>query len=283
MADPAIVAVRFLTYGLAILLFGSAAFAVYAPSAEAQPSRKRLWALPSLFLALATSAYVVLLAQEASGAAQWPGRDLLVAIYTGTGFGAALAITQVASAVLAVLSVTPIVLKGLKLILSGVALAALALVGHAADGAGWLGALRLAVLALHLLAIGAWIGALPLLWRALSKAQTEPVAMLARFGALGGVCVALVLATGVAALAFMLAGAHGRLGPTYTQALLLKLAFVAGLLGLAAVNRFRLTPMMTRDPAKARTALQRSIVAEQVLALGALAAVALLGQLDPTM
>jgi copper resistance protein D len=283
MADPAIVAVRFLTYSLAILLFGSAAFAVYAPSSGARPRGTRPWAALPLLLALAASAYVLLLASEAGGAAQWPGLDLVLAIYTGTGFGAALAVTQAAGVVLAALCLSASGLRWPKLILSGVALAALAFVGHAADGAGWLGVVRLAVLALHLLAIGAWIGALPLLWRALAKARTDPIVLLARFGAIGAVCVALVLATGIGALAFMLAGAHGRLGATYTEALLLKLAFVAGLLCLAALNRFRLTPMMTRDPAKARTALQRSIVAEQVLALGALAAVALLGQLDPTM
>jgi putative copper resistance protein D len=283
MADPAIVAVRFFTYGLAILLFGSAAFALYAPADGDRPSGAKLRAAPPLLLAVAASVYVLLLAREASGAPQWPGLDLVVAIYAGTGFGAALAVTQASSVALALLSLSAGGLKWPRLILSGLALAALAFVGHAADGAGWLGAVRLAVLTLHLLAIGAWIGALPLLWRALAKARTDPVALLARFGALGGVCVAMVLATGVGALAFMVVGAGGRLGASYTQVLVLKLAFVAGLLCLAAVNRFRLTPMMTRDPAKARTALRRSIIAEQILGLGALAAVALLGQLDPTM
>jgi len=283
MADPAIVAVRFLTYGLAILLFGSAAFAVYTPSDGARPRGTRLPAALPLLLTLAAFAYVLLLARAASGAAQWPGLDLVVAIYTGTGFGAALAVTQAVGVALAAPFVSANGLRWPKLVISAVALATLSFVGHAADGAGWLGVVRLAVLALHLLAIGAWIGALPLLWRALAKARTDPILLLARFGAIGAVCVALVLATGVGALAFMLAGAHGRLGATYTQALLLKLAFVAGLLCLAAVNRFRLTPLMARDPARARTALRRSIIAEQILALGALAAVALLGQLDPTV
>jgi putative copper export protein len=63
----------------------------------------------------------------------------------------------------------------------------------------------------------------------------------------------------------------------------LKLAFVAGLFAIAAVNRFKLTPMARRDPVRARAALRRAIVLEQGLGLGAVASVALLGQLDPMM
>jgi putative copper export protein len=67
------------------------------------------------------------------------------------------------------------------------------------------------------------------------------------------------------------------------RTLVVKLAFVLGLIILAAVNRLRLTPMMARAPDRARRLLRATIVAEQVMGLGALASVALLGQLDPSM
>ncbi|HZZ89237.1 MAG TPA: CopD family protein [Caulobacteraceae bacterium] len=279
-ADPALLVARFFAYGLALLMFGAVAFEVYAPAKD--PPGPIRAAFAPLLSALAFLAYAVLLAREAGGGAGWPPPSLLASIYAGTGFGRALAIALVSAFGLALVSVARPRARWPRLGLSALALAALAFVGHAADSAGGLGAMRLATMALHLLAIGAWLGALPLLWRALSRRVASPP-LLGRFGLIGGVCVALVVLTGLGSLGFMLADAKGRLGAGYARVLILKLGFVLALFVLAAVNRFRLTPMLARDPKRAARAMRLTIVLEQLAGLGALASVALLGQLDPNM
>lgn len=279
-ADPALVAVRFFVFGLAVLAFGRASFDVYAPV----PTHRAWRAGAGVPLALAAIAYAALLAREAVGGAGWPGAATLVTIWTGTGFGHALATTTVAAIAFAALALFPGGLRWTAAALAGVALAALAFVGHGAGGSGASGAARLAVLALHLLAIGAWLGALPALWLALLRDRHAAVLLLlSRFGWVGGVSLALVLATGVATLAFIALDAPGGLGRGYLTTLVVKLAFVSGLIALAAVNRLWLTPQMAGAPDRARRRLRRTIIAEQLLGAGALASVALLGQLDPSM
>ncbi|HLY78260.1 MAG TPA: CopD family protein [Caulobacteraceae bacterium] len=280
--DLAIVAARIATFGLAILLFGGAAFAVYAPPGGAGAAPPRLVRAGAACLALAATAYVALLAREASGDPGWPSLAIIWDVYTQTGFGLALGAAQIAAIVTA-LAPASAPWRWPRLALAGGALVALAFVGHGADDTGLRADLRIALLAGHLLAVAAWLGALPCLYLALSPRSATPLALLRRFGLVGGICVAAVVGSGGATLAFMVATAGGHLGPTYAATLCVKLAFVAGLLGIAAINRFWLTPNLTREPDAARRALRRTIVLEQVLGLGALAGVAVLGQLDPTM
>ena len=276
--DPALVAVRFLAYGLAMLAFGRAAFDLYAPSP--QPGRAANVAAGAA-LAFAAALYAVLLAREATGAG-WPDAGAVVTIWSDTGFGRALAATGLAALALAALGVSGRPLRWPKLALAAIALGALAFVGHGADDSGLRGDVRLAVLAAHLMAVAAWLGALPSLWRAVGS-ERRPLRLLGRFGWVGSVSLALMLVTGAATLVFVALDARGGLGRAYIRTLAVKLAFVLGLLALAAANRFRLTPLMARAPDRARRLLRATIVAEQLLGLGALASVALLGQLDPSM
>jgi putative copper resistance protein D len=278
--DPALVLVRFLAFGLAMLCFGRAAFDLYAPAGAPRTGRAAGAAAGGL-LALAAAAYAVLLAREAVGAAGWPPLGAIMEIWRSTGFGRALAASTLAAAALAALSAAP-ALRWPRLALAAIALCALAFVGHGADDTGLRGAARLAVLALHLMAVAAWLGALPALRRALGDGA-QPLRLVRRFGLIGAVSVAAVLVTGSATLLFVALDARGGLGRAYVQTLAVKLAFVLGLLVLAAVNRFRLTPLMAREPERASRYLRGTIIAEQLLALGALGCVALLGQLDPSM
>ncbi len=277
--DPALVAVRFLAFGLAMLAFGRAAFDLYAPAPR--PNRA-FRAATSALLALAAVAYAVLLAREAVGATGWPGFTAVAMVWSATGFGRALAVSAAAALALAALGASDRPLRWPRLALAGIALGALAFVGHGADGSGLVGALRLALLAAHLMAVAAWLGALPALRLALAQAP-QSLQLLRRFGTVGALSVALMLVTGSATLVFVALGAPGGLGRGYLQTLAVKLACVLALLILAAINRFRLTPLMAREPDRAHRLLRRTIVAEQVLGLGALAAVAVLGQLDPSM
>ena len=77
-------------------------------------------------------------------------------------------------------------------------------------------------------------------------------------------------------------GVAGLIGTAYGWVLLLKAALFALLLGLAAINRFRLTPALGRQDAQpARGALMRTIAAETVLGLMVVLAAGVLSGLRP--
>ena len=277
--DPALVVARFFAFGLAMLVFGRASFALYAPAPGPRPT---LRIATSGLLALGAIAYAVLLAREAVDAPGWPGARAVAMIWRDTGFGRALAVTTLAALALTAVAASERRLPWPSAALAAIALAALAFVGHGADDTGARGAVRLTVLALHLLAVASWLGALPTLWLALRDGD-QPLRLLQRFGLVGGISLATVLVTGSATLVFVALDAPRGLGRSYLGTLAIKLAFVFALFCVAAVNRFRLTPLMAREPDRARRLLRRTIIAEQLLGLGALASVAVLGQLDPTM
>lgn len=276
--DLAIVAVRFASFGLAIAALGAAAFDTYAPGGPRAAAAVRAM---SALLALSVLGYLTLLGREAADVS-WPSPNDVAAIATSTRFGQALVVVLLAATVQAAMGMSP-GFRWVRLALAGAAIAPFAFVGHGADAAGLAGGVLLGLLAAHLLAIGVWLGALPWLLLAVMRRQPDRLALLERFGLVGGVCVLVVLGTGVGVLVFMMIAAGGNLGPGYVATLLAKLAFVFGLLCLAAINRFWLTPLLRRHPERARQALTRSIVTEQLVAVAALGFVALLGQLDPTM
>jgi putative copper resistance protein D len=61
----------------------------------------------------------------------------------------------------------------------------------------------------------------------------------------------------------------------------LKLSLFAAMLGLAAINRWKITPALERGDAAGPMHLKRSLVLEMALGLGVVGIVALLGVLDP--
>jgi putative copper resistance protein D len=142
--------------------------------------------------------------------------------------------------------------------------ASFALVGHSL--AEPRPALALLV-ALHVAAAAYWIGAFAPLHRV---ARTQPPAaagaLAQAFGraALGAVAV-LVIAGGL--LVVLLAGGPmAALASDWGVVLLVKLALVAGLLALAALNKLRLSPALAAGEANAAAGLRRSIRREAGLA-----------------
>jgi copper resistance protein D len=160
--------------------------------------------------------------------------------------------------------------RALSLLLAAALTIALAFSGHGAAGEGsWLVA-QLAAYALHLLAAGTWLGGLPALalflgWisrhdhLSLQAALKETTR---RFSLLGLACVTVLLLTGLFN-AWTLVGAVAPLvGTTYGQLLLAKLALLLPLLGIAAINLFKLKPRILalggeRSMAPARELLRR--------------------------
>jgi copper resistance protein D len=138
----------------------------------------------------------------------------------------------------------------------------------------------------HLLAAGAWLGALPAFWLLARRLPTPALSILARrFSPLGFGCV-LVLALTAFVQGWALIGGFGALGGTaYGWMALLKLLLFVLLLGLAAVNRQSLTPSLAQSVTAeaARRRLLASVAMEVVLGLAAILAAGLLASLEPTM
>lgn len=138
-------------------------------------------------------------------------------------------------------------------------------VGHVPDhGAVWLSA----VLLLHLLGIAFWIGILSPLKRLTNEEDNlEPAATLAhRFGQIATLVVPALIGAGVILLWRLTggidAGINVLLGTAYGWTLLLKIAIVAALLGLAAANKLRFVPAMQTGDVGAARRLSRSITLE---------------------
>jgi copper transport protein len=161
-----------------------------------------------------------------------------------------------------------------------VALGSLALTGHALTaGPLWLTA---PVLAIHVLMAAFWLGALWPLWQAVGRRRPEAALdLLQRFSMIAIPAVALLVAAGTTLAVLQL----GRIGELVTTAygirLLCKLAFVALLLLLAALNRFWLTPALAAGRAPASHRLRASIGLEIGLGIAILAATSSLGEVPP--
>ena len=154
---------------------------------------------------------------------------------------------------------------------ASLALASEAMISHAGAGA-WPG---LIAETLHILAGGAWIGALPALFIALRRPDRLTVAR--RFGGLGTVAIA-VLATTAVFLAYQNIGSvAGLLGTEYGRLVVLKSVLFGGLVGLAGLNRFR----WTRQGNIA--ALRATVMIETFFGLGILTAAIYLSSLVPAM
>lgn len=162
-----------------------------------------------------------------------------------------------------------------------VLLAALALIlpsatSHAAGaspaGFAAIGAITDAV---HLLTAGFWLGGLAVLLLLFRRQEPNMLLALSLFSDWAMVAVLLLMMTGLINGASILLGQEGKASTLYMAALGVKLALVAGMVGLALVNRFRLMPkdQETRIARHAAMELTAGIVV--VLIAG------LLGQLQP--
>jgi putative copper resistance protein D len=141
----------------------------------------------------------------------------------------------------------------------------------------------------HLLAAGAWLGALPGLVFLLGRAQwmsDVPSANTAadvtrRFSALGVVSVGALLLSGLANTWYLVGDVPALVGTDYGRLLLAKLALFATMLALALVNRLRLTPRLyTRDRA-ALHGLRRNALLEAATGLLVVTLVGVLGTTVP--
>jgi putative copper export protein/mono/diheme cytochrome c family protein len=178
--------------------------------------------------------------------------------------------------------------------IAGSGLAAVAWAGHAVATPG---ILHLLADAIHLLAAGLWLGGLAVLvvlfgvagrpadgaWLILLGATTR------RFSLIGLACVGTLIVTGTVNGWFLVGTIPALVGTAYGQLLIVKLALFGLMVGLAAVNRFRLTPRLG-EPGRNRPRagvlvairlLRRNAAAEAMLGLLILGIVSALGAVPP--
>jgi putative copper resistance protein D len=194
---------------------------------------------------------------------------------TATLFGQLFAIRMVALAALAF-----VLKRGAKLavLLAATVLCLPAATSHAAAAspAGFT-VLGASLDGLHLVTAGFWIGGLALLLQLHRRKEPNILLALSLFSEWAMIAVLLLVMTGLINGASILLGDTGKPALLYLAVLGTKLVLVAGMLGLAAMNRFRLMPQ-GRDQTIARNAaLELGAGIIVVLLAGAL------GQLQPTL
>lgn len=296
---------RLLQYGGAVIVFGTALFCLKSlpPSGDASAGRLR-WPKPLLAGAALTLVFGSLLSWIAQSATMGGvalsqvDYGTALTILTDMSWGHALLVRFLSglTTFLIVLIAKPARPLFLANLASGaVILATFAFTGHGAATDGPLGWLHLASDILHSLAAGVWLGALVafLLLLRSPGAATEPhrsalVGALKGFSGTGTLLVAVLIATGIVNTLFLvsLPNLATILTTGWGRLLAIKLLLFAAMLGLAALNRFRLTPTLEAaatpdETVHATAALRRSLVWETLAGAAILALVAGLGMMEP--
>lgn len=297
------IGVRFALYGVLGGLFGLSAFSLYGLRAGERAGAfvLRAWLGMGAAIGLLLSVVALaLLAAAMAGTPPWPAdHDSINMLLDQPGLGTA---WKVRVAALAVAALAALFTAGrsfwlsLVALASGMALGTLAWTGHGAMHEGIIGWVHLTADILHLVMAGIWTGALVglilLVARPALRVDAAHLVLTHRalhgFGTVGTIVVAVLIVTGLVNAWLLVGIGHvTALGTTlYGQLLLAKLVLFAAMLGLASLNRFRLTPIFERsieanDHRGALSALRRSLAGETACIVAILVLVAWLGTLEP--
>jgi putative copper resistance protein D len=292
--DELIVASRAVHFAALALLFGAPVFRLaIAPhgSARGWPGG-RAFQLAAAALALASA--LGWFAGVASGmAGSWVDAvapDMLQTVALDTRFGrlwiARLAALAAILGIQAFARAAPA--KDAALVfLAGAVTASLVGTGHGTAGEGALGPIHAVADVTHLLCATGWVGGLfclAQLLRRIVRGEAEVAvlhAVLRRFSRVGYWTVALLLVSGCINGVILVPSVAKLIGTDYGRVLLVKIALALGMVTIALVNRFALTPKISAAGAAGVHALWRSVVMEQGVGLLVLVSVALLGTIHP--
>ena len=296
-------AARALHFASAMLLFGGLVFVLVvarpawrvaggASSANPYTLYRRLLLIAIWSLAVSIVSGAIWLGTEAASMSGLPfaqaiGRETLGVVLRETAFGGLWLLRLVLAVTLgALLAIcrsagdVPSSRLGMSALLFAAAyLATLAWAGHAAAGQGRDRFIQLASDAVHLLAAGAWLGALPGLAMLLGDARPREVAVGAtrRFSMLGLASVGALALTGFVNTWYLVGTVPALLGTDYGRLLLAKIALFAVMVVLAAVNRFDLTPRLAAEDDRALRSLRRNAVLEIAAGIAVVTIVGALG------
>jgi len=298
--EVAVIALRWLQYGGAVVLLGTPLFLLY--SFRGTDGLNLTWARPTLIgsaLVVGLGSLVALVAQTAvmAGALSEALKPASLSfMITGTALGMAMVVRSALAllSLVALLALRPG--RGLWSILATLGLivaASFAWTGHGAATEGPGGPVHLVADIVHMIAAALWLGALAALTALLVRrtASDDPAIhrALHGFAGLGTLAVVLLALTGLVNSGFLIGPARvGLLASSlYGQLLIAKLVLFALMLAMAAQNRFRLTPVLGsvldggEDSGPALRRLRRSVVAETLVGAALLAVVAVMGTLAP--
>lgn len=304
MSESFSVALRFVLYLDLMLLFGIAAFGLYSLNGRERlsgvvlPFRSMLAGAAMLGVLLSVASMVVM-ASAMSGETDFtelrPHIEMMV-LETDVGLAwvARIVALTVCGLAMALNTRAPDLSLLIASIAGGIALASLAWSGHGAMDEGSRRIWHFTSDILHLLAAGAWLGALVVfaMMAQINALQSqEPVRLLARavarFETVGALIVVVISVTGVVNYLFIVGPKlDDVLLSTYGILLFIKVALFAGMLVLAALNRFHLGPFLEQSLRDgqyrvAAKALRRSVILELAAAVLILGLVAWLGTLSP--
>lgn len=304
-----LIAVRLALYLILMLVFGLPLFCLYTfRGAEQRSSCEMVSSAWAVALSVAGAALTVIgLLLVAASMSDVPilkvNRETVDALLNQTAAGTASKIRL--GALVATLPVIGFIRTRTSLrwatlsLLGSIALGSLAWTGHGAADEGTQGTIHLTADIAHLLGAGVWVGALVglliLLFRARAPYDERRARItiahdaLASFGAVGTFAVLLITITGLINSWALVGLDHISALPNslYGRLLIMKLILFAAMLGLAARNRFTLTPAIASganagsyEPSSAVRSISRSVAVEKGFALIVLALVAWLGTLS---
>lgn len=306
MSDPLNVMLRIALYLDLMLLFGLAVFGLYSFRGKERVSGAVLhfgWILPStaaIGMLLSIAAFVVM-TSNMSGASDWDElRPHLEMMLYETEIGFSWVARMISLAVVIVVASQskrwPTESLWVTTLAGSIALATLTWTGHGAMDEGAKRFWHFMADILHLLAAGGWIGALAAFGLMLRIKGSDPellVRVLSRalsgFEKAGALIVGTVIVTGVANYLFIVGPTVANvLSGAYGVLLLAKIVLFAGMIGLATLNRFYLSPALERSEqtgnySLAVTALRKSVALESTFAVVIVCLVAWLGTLSPSM
>lgn len=252
---------------------------------------------PALVSGLAWFAFAI--ANMSGALADRADPEIIGSVLRDTGFGVVWTIRMMIAVALVAITLmrspatverdltTPLLGAGL--------LASLAGAGHSQIEESWQGLVHVSADAAHLLAAGASLGGLVplgfgLMVRAEADTGLDAADVLTRFSGTGYAAVATLVGTGLVNSWLLVGSVSGLLHSTYGQMLMAKLAFFAGMLMLAAANRFWLVPALQAsgkgdaDGSDGwRSKLRTHVLSEQGLGLLVLLSVSILGTIRPAI
>lgn len=149
---------------------------------------------------------------------------------------------------------------------------------------------------LHLVAAGAWLGGLVALFVLVAKSpgtvspavDIEARRAALRFSGMGYAAVATLVGSGSINSWFLVGSFTNLISTSYGQLLLVKLFLFAGMLALAALNRFIIVPKLTKankfgERAVGSTSLHRHVLGGQAFGLFIILVASTLATMEPAV
>jgi putative copper resistance protein D len=300
--DEALYVCRFLQFTAAMLIFGTAAFRIYALAGSDAGGVSSILArfdaffgpvmLAAALVALVSAIALVLCQAAAMAGSPAAAGDFATvnAVLFETRFGRVWCCHLLLAAMLVLACLHQRPRRPVVLILSLGLLASLGWIGHATMDEGAARIPHELNQTGHLLAAGLWLGGLaPLGWvlRQARRSQENFEVCLAQdalrdFSRIGYAAVALLALTGAVNTLLLVGSLGAMFGTPYGRLLAFKILLFLAMVSVAVINRFRLAPRLARDPGALRE-LGRTVALEQSLGLVVLAIVSVLGTWPPAL